>query len=141
MENSSVANLRESFVQSLPSNFRYLLREESAATPVYAVNEAFTLCRAPLVCLMIDGARMVSPGIIQNALMAYAITPGAIVAVPGYHLGNDEQHMVDGVEDQLAFETTVTGVGKLGGRWLRAVSYFDFQWCQPSWLFAANYGM
>jgi glycosyltransferase involved in cell wall biosynthesis len=104
MENSSVANLREPFVQNLPSNFRYLLREESAATPVYAVNEAFALCRAPLICLMIDGARMVSPGIIQNALMAYAITPGAIVAVPGYHLGNDEQHMVDGVEDQLAFE-------------------------------------
>jgi len=104
MENSSVANLPESVVQALPSNFRYVLREETAATPVYAVNEAFSLCRAPLICLMIDGARMVSPGIIYNALMAYAITPGAVVAVPGYHLGDDEQHMVDGVEDQVAYE-------------------------------------
>ncbi len=104
MENNSVARLPDSIVQNLPSNFRYTLRDESAATPVYAVNEAFALCRSPLICLMIDGARMVSPGIIRSALMAYAITPGAIVAVPGYHLGNDEQHMVDGVEDQLTRE-------------------------------------
>ncbi|MEP5567772.1 MAG: glycosyltransferase [Halioglobus sp.] len=104
MENNSVANLPDSVVQNLPSNFRYVLREETAATPVYAVNEAFTLSRAPLICLMIDGARMVSPGIIRSALMANSITPGAIVAVPGYHLGNDEQHMADEVDDPLARE-------------------------------------
>lgn len=104
MENSSVDNLPETSVAALPDNFRYTLREENAATPVYAVNEAFEQCRAPLICLMIDGARMVSPGIIKSALMAYAITPDAIVAVPGYHLGNDEQHMVEGVADQLAHE-------------------------------------
>jgi glycosyltransferase involved in cell wall biosynthesis len=104
MENRSSDNLPPEKVARLPDNFHYSLREESSATPVYAVNEAFTLCRAPYICLMIDGARMVSPGVIQTALMAYAISPEAIMAIPGYHLGTDEQHMVVGVEDQLASE-------------------------------------
>lgn len=104
MENSSAENLPADCVETLPENFHYVLRQESSATPVYAVNEAFELARAPYICLMIDGARMVSPGIISNALMAYTMSPGAIVAVPGYHLGHDEQHMVEGVEDQLDHE-------------------------------------
>ncbi len=104
MENSSSENLPPAVVARLPANFHYSLREETAVTPVYAVNEAFARCRAPVICLMIDGARMASPGIIRTALDAFAITEDAVVAVPGYHLGSDEQHMVEGVADQLAYE-------------------------------------
>lgn len=109
MENSSGENLPAHIVDGLPGNFHYTLREETAATPVYAVNEAFERCRAPLICLMIDGARMVSPGILRTALDAFAITHDALVAVPGYHLGSDEQHMVEGVADQLAHEQALLG--------------------------------
>ena len=66
MENSSADNLPPREVAALPDNFRYVLRDEPTATPVYAINEAFALCRAPLVCLMIDGARMASPGILAK---------------------------------------------------------------------------
>ncbi|MEP1471062.1 MAG: glycosyltransferase [Halieaceae bacterium] len=104
MENSSDDNLTAEQIDNLAANFHYTLREERAATPVFAVNEAFKKCRAPFICLMIDGARMVSPGIIKNAIMAYAISPNTILAVPGYHLGQDEQHMVEGVSDQFAYE-------------------------------------
>ncbi len=104
MENSSDDNLPPEKVAALPDNFHYCLREEASATPVYAVNEAFALCRAPFICLMIDGARMVSPRIIKTALMAYAMTPDAIVAVPGYNLGSDEQHLMEDVADQLTYE-------------------------------------
>ncbi len=104
MENSSVDNLAPSSVTALPKNFRYVLRAEAAATPVYAINEAFSLCRAPFICLMIDGARMVSPGVIRTALMAYSMTPAAVVAVPGYHLGLNEQHLVADARDQAEAE-------------------------------------
>ena len=104
MENSSSDNLDPAAVDALPDNFRYVLREETAATPVYAVNEAFALCRAPFVCLMIDGARMVSPSILSTALKAYSVTQQAIVAVPGYHLGEDEQHLVADQRDLAAEE-------------------------------------
>ena len=96
IENSSSDNLSAEKVAALPDNFRYLLRAETAVSPVYAVNEGFAMCRAPFICLMIDGARMVSPGIIRTALQAYAISKNAIVAIPGYHLGQEEQHLVAG---------------------------------------------
>ena len=104
MENSSDDNLSAKTIGALPENFHYTLREEQAATPVFAVNEAFQQCRAPFIGLMIDGARMVSPGVIKNAIMAHSITPDAILAVPGYHLGQDEQHKMEGGSDQLAYE-------------------------------------
>ncbi len=107
MENSSGDNLSPEVVAALPANFRYVLREEASATPVYAVNEAFALCRGRYVCLMIDGARMVSPGILSGALQAFAITDDAVVAVPGYHLGQDEQHLVAGQRDLAAEEAAL----------------------------------
>jgi len=105
IENSSSDNLSAEKVAALPDNFHYLLREEAAVSPVYAVNEGFALSRAPFICLMIDGARMVSPGIIRTALQAYAISKNAIVAVPGYHLGQEEQHLVAVQQDQAAYES------------------------------------
>ncbi len=104
MENSSADNLPPSEVAALPGNFRYVLRDEPAATPVYAINEAFAMCRAPLICLMIDGARMASPGILSTALMAYQINRDAIVVAPGYHLGHDEQHLLQSGADIAAEE-------------------------------------
>jgi len=104
IENNSNDNLAPAKVDALPNNFHYLLRHETAVTPVYAVNEGFALCRAPLIALMIDGARMVSPGIISTALQAYAISKRAIVAVPGYHLGQEERHLFTGQQDQAALD-------------------------------------
>jgi glycosyltransferase involved in cell wall biosynthesis len=115
MENSSGDNLPPEKVAALPENFHYRLREETSATPVYAVNEAFSLCRAPYICLMVDGARMASPGIIRNALMAYAVNENAVVAIPGYHLGGDEQHLVEGVPDQVEAEAAL----------LAAINWFE----------------
>lgn len=104
VENNSVDSLPAEKVAQLPDNFRYLLREETAASPVYAINIAFEMCAAPYICLMIDGARMVSPGIIYNALMAYTMSENAVVAVPGYHLGDEEQHLVQGGLNQAEAE-------------------------------------
>lgn len=105
LENSSSDNLPADKVNALPPNFHYRLREEQAVSPVFAVNEGFEMCRAPFICLMIDGARMVSPGIIQTALQAFAASEKAVVAVPGYHLGQDEQHLVEDQKNQFQFET------------------------------------
>ncbi len=109
MENASAENLSPQAVAALPENFHYVLREESSATPVYAVNEGFSRCRGEYICLMIDGARMVSPGIISIALQAFAITGAAVVAVPGYHLGRAEQHLIDEGLDPEQEELSLLG--------------------------------
>ena len=92
VENSSEDNFDPSVLQQWSGNFRYILRDEASHTPVPAINFAFTQCRAPLIGLMIDGARMVSPRVLEYALMAASIAERALTIVPGYHLGSEEQH-------------------------------------------------
>lgn len=91
VENRSPNNLDAGKVTALAPNIRYFLREETGCSPVPAVNFGFEQCSAPMICLMIDGARMVTPRILEYALMAQAIDPDALVAVPGYNLGPAEQ--------------------------------------------------
>src|SRR5207247_4958168 len=43
--------------------------------------------RAPLLCLMIDGARLVTPGVLAWGMRLLKLAPGAIVEVRGWHLG------------------------------------------------------
>src|SRR5690606_4946529 len=67
-------------------------RAEPGVSPAPAINEGVAACRGERIGLMIDGARMVTPRIIRYALDAFSITPDAVVAVPGYHIGPDEHH-------------------------------------------------
>jgi len=91
VENRSQRNMDAEAIARLPGNFRYFLRDEPGASPAAAINFAFAQCRAPFIGLMIDGARMVTPGLVQYTLMARKITDEALVVVPGYHLGEHEQ--------------------------------------------------
>ena len=91
VENPSDDILGKEAVLQLGSNFRYYLRDENHVSPVYAVNFGVQEAQGPIVCLMIDGARMVTPGVIRYMQDAYRITPNAFVAVPGYHLGDELQ--------------------------------------------------
>ena len=109
IENNSANPYPAEKVAKLPGNFRYLLRDEAGVSPVPAVNEGFAMCRAPVICLMIDGARMLSPGVVRTALQAFAISKNAVVAVPGYHLGGAEQHLVEGESDPGQLEAQLLG--------------------------------
>jgi glycosyltransferase involved in cell wall biosynthesis len=90
IENNSSDQLDPKRVESLGDNFRYLLRHEPRPTPVHAINEGVQLCSSQHICLMIDGARMVTPGIVRNTLDLISAVPNAVVCAPGYHLGNNE---------------------------------------------------
>ena len=72
-------------------NFRYFLRDEESVSPVNAVNFGASQARSPVVGIVIDGARMLTPGVLQYALAAYRTSSNAVVSVPGYHLGDQLQ--------------------------------------------------
>ena len=95
VENASKNNLPTEDVASLPKNFRYFLRHEPGVSPASAINFALGKCGADHICLMIDGARLVTPGVLHYSLMACKITQDAVVVVPGYHLGPKEHHLLD----------------------------------------------
>ena len=91
VENRSREVLDPGFLRGLPDNFSYLLRDETAPTPVYAVNEAAATARGENICVMIDGARLVTPGVVRGMLQALDAVPNAVISVPGYHIGTELQ--------------------------------------------------
>ncbi|UTW48567.1 hypothetical protein KFF03_01310 [Bacterioplanoides sp. SCSIO 12839] len=96
VENSSDDNFAPTDVsKEYGSNFRYFLRQETSQSPVPAVNFAFEQCQGQYIGLIIDGARMLSPGVIHYVKMATQVSVNSIVAVPGYHIGESEHHLTE----------------------------------------------
>ncbi len=93
VENASSWELGEARACATGGNVRYFRREETQRTPVHAVNFGAAQARGSHVVIMIDGARMVTPGVVRLALDAFRIAPNAAVCVPGYHLGDKPQQV------------------------------------------------
>jgi hypothetical protein len=88
MDNGSARMLDESTRKISPNlNYVYLSPGEASPSPAAAMNGGVALSRAPLLCLMIDGARLVTPGVLSWGLRLLEIAPRAIVEVRGWHLG------------------------------------------------------
>ena len=92
VENRSANNLSEENLSALGNNIRYFLRDETSQSPVGAINFGAAQARGKNICLMVDGARMVTPRVVEYGLMAIAADKDALVAVPGYSLGWQDQH-------------------------------------------------
>lgn len=106
VENRSDNNLDAAAVAALGPQFRYFLRDEPGISPVPAVNFAFSQCRGKQIGLIIDGARMVTPRVIEYAMLGARISANALIMVPGYHLGERDQkfHLQTGHSEQLEIE-------------------------------------
>ncbi len=91
VENRSAHLLDQNFVRSLPDNFSYYLRDEDQPTPIHAIDFGAARARGDNICLMIDGARLLTPGVIRNIIRAHCAFEDVVVAVPGYHLGSELQ--------------------------------------------------
>lgn len=102
VENQSTNNMDRDFLASLPGNFSYHLRAEREPTPVHAINHGVGISRGRHICIMIDGARMITPGVIKNILRGHRLQEKSVVTVPGYHIGERVQQ--DAVEEGYSVE-------------------------------------
>lgn len=93
IENHSDWLLGEQRAKQYASNVRYFLRDEKERTPVHAINFGANQARGSHIAIMIDGARMVTPGIVRHAIDAFRIAPNAAVSAPGYHIGEKLQQI------------------------------------------------
>jgi glycosyltransferase involved in cell wall biosynthesis len=82
----STQPLDAGLVASCGPNFR-LLRTAAAASPAAAINAAARTATGDAIALCIDGARMLSPGIIQLMLAALRASDDPLVATLAWHLG------------------------------------------------------
>lgn len=69
----------------------YLQQPAGNRSPVKAINIALRQARGELIALMIDGARMLSPGVLRYADMAAGLHALPVVCSHGFHLGPDVQ--------------------------------------------------
>lgn len=76
---------------ALPPRTRLLLMEDPSPSPVAAINRGLAQARGRLVGVMIDGARMASPGMVASALQASRLAPRTVISTLAFHLGPDVQ--------------------------------------------------
>jgi len=96
VENESRNTMRREFLDELPANFRYILRRETQPTPVHAINFGIEAAQGENICVMIDGARLLTPGVVRNIVRGHRLYDRAVVTVPGYHLGRELQQKAVG---------------------------------------------
>ena len=87
VENRSHRCLDPQEVEAQADNVRYFARDEASQSPAAACNFGVAQARGRHVALMIDGARLATPGVVRQMLAAFGLHPEAAVATPGYHLG------------------------------------------------------
>lgn len=107
VENGSTEPLKPEDIAQFGANFRYLWIDNASPSPAGAINRGVALSKAPFVGIMIDGARMATPGVIALAMQCLGRFERAVVGTVGFHLGPDVQMQSIGhgynqaVEDEL----------------------------------------
>ena len=107
VDNGSDEPLGEELVSSFGPGFRYLQHRTNSVSPASAINAAVRLARGELVALCVDGARILSPGILDYTLKAFGAFQDPFVCTLGWHLGPELQNLSvpkgysAGVEDRL----------------------------------------
>lgn len=77
--------------QGWPGQIRLLRIDKASPSPASAVNQGIAAARGDYVGVMIDGARMCSPGLLHHALAGCQLYPRAVVGALGWYLGHDYQ--------------------------------------------------
>lgn len=88
-----------------------ILKVKGQPSPVLALNEGIAATRFDMIALMIDGAHILTPGVVGNALDVREIYPNPVISVPQYMLGVESQNLRN-ISDP--FETEEEDLNALG---------------------------
>ena len=92
IDNGSSKPLSEAEVRGFGPNFSLVQEAGQSASPVGALNRAVRAAHTPWVLCIIDGARMLSPGLMAKTLMAMEVAAEPFVYTIGMHLGPESQN-------------------------------------------------
>jgi hypothetical protein len=107
VDNGSGDPLDEAMLSDFPGRLRAVRVDPAPPSPAHAANLGLELADGELIGLVVDGARMASPGLIDDARLASKLCGRPVITAPGYHLGS-VRHMAaaeagydQSVEDRL----------------------------------------
>lgn len=92
IENASNQPLTKNEVDQFGDYFHYHYFETSSKSPVDAINHAATIARGDHLMINIDGARILSPGVVSHSIRAMQIFDQPFVVTLGWHLGSTIQN-------------------------------------------------
>ena len=78
-------------IERLSGNFRLLRIDDASPSPAQAINRGLAEARGDVIGVMIDGARIVTPGLLHFARHGARLYDKAVVATLGWYLGYDFQ--------------------------------------------------
>jgi glycosyltransferase involved in cell wall biosynthesis len=92
IENGSRQPLPEGTVDSLGPEFRYVYLDDPPPSPAYALNHGVELATGDVICLMVDGATLLSPGVLEKVRRCFMAYENPVVALKYFFLGPGEQN-------------------------------------------------
>lgn len=92
IDNGSGNPLNAEQVEKFESAFSYHFFETASVSPAAAVNHGARLANGDHLVVIVDGARMVTPGIVNASLRSLQSYPNPFVIALAFHLGPDVQN-------------------------------------------------
>lgn len=93
IDNGSTSPLSADEVRSFGPQFHYRFEATRSVSPVGAINRACREAAGEQLLILIDGAHILSPGILRGATQAFSLHPAAFVATVAFHLGPKVQNL------------------------------------------------
>ena len=87
VDNGSGRPVAAELIDAFPGHIRLVRLDPAPPSPARAANTGIELARGGVVGLIVDGARMASPGLLALAARAAGLAPVPVVATLGWHLG------------------------------------------------------
>lgn len=91
VENGSTERLDRAAIESIAPNTRYFYLEDPPPSPAYAINFGVDQARGDILGIMIDGAHMLTPGVLRWSLAPFHYSPNPVVTAPRFFLGPESQ--------------------------------------------------
>ncbi|PLW81647.1 hypothetical protein CWI75_14350 [Kineobactrum sediminis] len=92
IDNKSPDPVDREMVESFGPNFRYFYLEEGKPSPAFALNFASVQARGDILCFMIDGAHILTPGVLSLAMSAFRAFGQCVVLTRYFYLGPGSQN-------------------------------------------------
>jgi Glycosyl transferase family 2 len=112
VDNGSNPPFDANILEGLSGNFRLIRLDPAPPSPARAINVGLAAARGQSIGVMIDGARMVTPGLLHFARAGVGLHQHAVVASLGWYLGLDQQRWaLEGHYNQTREDALLASIG------------------------------